>query len=118
MKPRATRTVIHALVAATAAAFLAGCGQDLVAPDSVVESRGADAYLDRISKNCGKLNLGPRSVEYVVNFANDAYFLDTTSKFYHGRISAETFADDVNNGFFGGDNGPAIRCMVAQRGPQ
>ena len=101
-----------------AAALLAGCGQNLVAPDSVVESAGADAYLDRIAKNCGRLSLGARDVEYVVNFANDAYFLDVTSKFYHDRISAETFADDVNNGFFGSDNGPAIRCMIAQRGPQ
>jgi hypothetical protein len=101
-----------------AAALLAGCGQNLVAPDSVVESAGADAYLDRIAKNCGKLSLGARNVEYVVNFANDAFFLDVTSKFYHGRISAETFADDVNSAFLRGDNGPAIRCMIAQRGPQ
>lgn len=101
-----------------ATALLGGCGQDLIAPDSLVESAGADAYLDRIAKNCGKLSLGARNVEYVVNFANDAFFLDVTSKFYHGRISAAQFADDVNTSFLAGDNGPAIRCMIAQRGAQ
>lgn len=104
------------LLAATA--LLAGCGQDLIAPDALVESAGADAYLDRIAKNCGKLSLGARNVAYVVNFANDAFFLDVTSKFYHGRISAAQFADDVNSAFLRGDNGPAIDCMIQQRGPQ
>jgi hypothetical protein len=110
----AARLTLSALLAAASAAALTGCGQNLVAPDSLVEGQGEEAFVDRVVEHCGNYALGTRTLGYVVNFGDDDIFLDLTSKLYHGRISRSAFADDLNGNYLGGNNGPAIDCIFAQ----
>jgi len=102
-------------LAAAVTAAIAGCGQNLVAPDAVVEGSGTEAFLDRIDKRCGNHRLGIQTVTYILNFSqDDAYFLDVTSKLYHGKIDRPTYADDINSNYPAGANQPAIDCIFSQ----
>jgi hypothetical protein len=117
MSDRPKSPTLAVFLTIVGAVALAGCGQNLVAPDSLVEGQGEAAFVDRIVKHCGNYTLGSRTVSYVVNFGDDDIFLDVTSKLYHGRISRSAFADDVNGNYLAGNNGPAIDCIFSQLGP-
>ena len=115
MRPLLPRPIARFLAAGAVVVTVAGCGQNLVAPDSVVEGAGAEAFLDRIDKQCGQLHLGVQTVTYLLNFSDDdAYFIDITSKLYYGKISASTYADDINGNYVTGGNQPAIDCILSQ----
>ncbi len=116
---RAARVSRCLSAAALSAALLgmAGCGGDLVAPDSVLEKPGAEAFYNQIANTCGHHSLGNTPLNYLINISNgddNDYFLDETSKLYYGRIDRKTYATDMN-GFFPTDtNTPALNCIFAQ----
>jgi hypothetical protein len=104
------------LIALLASLALAGCGGSLVAPDSLDEAPGDDAFVDQIVKACGKLEMGRQPLSYLVQVeTGDASidFIDQTSKLYYGRIDREGYASHLNT-FLPGDNGPALKCIFAQ----
>ena len=115
MPSRLLRQTCGLVLGGTLAAMIAGCGQNLVAPDSIVEGSGAEAFLDRIDKQCGQLHLGVRTITYILNFSDDdVYFIDVTSKLYYGKISRSVYADDINGNYVTGGNQPALDCIFAQ----
>lgn len=115
MRPRFPCRITARLVASAVAVTVPGCGQDLVAPDAIVESGGAEAFLDRIDKNCGNHRLGIQTLSYILNFSqDDAYFLDVSSKLYHGNIDRSTYIDDINGNYPAGANQPALDCIFSQ----
>lgn len=112
---RARRSL--ALLTGVAIVTLSGCGGDLVAPDSVIEKPGVEAFYNQIATACGHHSLGNQPLNYLINISNgddNDYFLDETSKLYFGRIDRSTYTTDLN-GFFPTDtNAPAINCIFAQ----
>jgi hypothetical protein len=108
---------IYALAGVTGAFMLSisGCGGDLVAPDSVVEDPGVEAFYNRIADACGHHSLGNRPLNDLINVGDDnVYFLDETSKLYFGRVDRTIYANDINAFFPGGTNTPALSCIFAQ----
>jgi hypothetical protein len=115
MRLRLPRPIVRILGAFVLGTTVTGCGQNLVAPDSIVEGSGAEAFLDRIDKHCGNHRLGIQTLTYILNFSqDDAYFLDISSKLYHGKIDRQTYADDINGNYPAGANRPAIDCIFSQ----
>lgn len=116
---RAARVSRCLSLAALSAALLgmAGCAGDLVAPDSVVEKPGVEAFYNQIANACGHHSLGNQPLNYLINISDgddNDYFLDETSKLYYGRIDRDTYTTDMN-GFFPTDaNTPALSCIFAQ----
>ena len=95
--------------------ILAGCGGGLIAPDPWIEDPGADAFLDRVSKQCAGKTIGGRTLsEMLTAFQNDAqqdYFIDVTTKLYAGRISQEAYTSDIDAFFPRGDNKAGLNCI-------
>ncbi len=95
---------------------LSGCGGSLVAPDSLIEDPGDDAFVDQLVKACGKRELGRQPLNYLVQVeTGDAniYFIDQTSKLYFGRVDRQGYASNLNT-FLPGDNQDALTCIFAQ----
>jgi hypothetical protein len=95
---------------------MSGCGGSLVAPDSLDESAGDEAFVDRIVQVCGKLDIGRQPLNYLVQVeSGDAniYFIDETSKLYFGRIDRQSYASNINV-FLPGDNQPVLNCIFSQ----
>ncbi len=104
------------LAAVLVALALSGCGGTLVAPDSLDEAPGDEAFMDRIVQACGKLDIGRQPLNYLVQVeSGDANieFLDETSKLYFGRIDRHTYASSINT-FLPGDNQPVLDCILAE----
>ena len=111
-------TALRHALPAVAGALLVGCGGTLFAPDALVKDAGAQAYLDRISQECGKLTVGGHWISKLVDDANSVpqggYFLDVTSKLYFGRITPEQYATQLNAFFPMGNNTAGIDCVVSK----
>jgi hypothetical protein len=94
---------------------LSGCGGGLMAPDSLVEDPGAEAFYNRIADVCGHHSIGNRPLDYLIDVGGDnAYFLDETGKLYFGRIDRTTYANNIDGFFPSGANAPALSCIFAQ----
>lgn len=94
---------------------LAGCGADGLARDSLIEDPGAEAFLDRIERNCAKLSVGNQQLDWMLSQDNnDTVFVDTTSKYYFGQISAAQYRSNIEAFYPTGTNGPALDCIDAQ----
>ena len=104
------------LVMLLAVLAISGCGGTLIAPDSLVEDAGDDAFVDRLVKACGKLDIGRQPLNYLVQVENgdaNIYFIDLTSKLYFGRIDRHGYASNINT-FLPGENQPVLNCIFAQ----
>ncbi len=102
-----------ALLLAAASLTLSGCGDGIIAP----EGPQSNAFLNQISANCGKLNIGTQPIDYLLDVnSNDVYFVDEASKLSAGEIDKATFANDINSFYPVGSNKPAIECIFAQLG--
>ncbi len=113
LSKRAHLAVILAVLAVLA---ISGCGGSLIAPDSLVEDAGDDAFVDRLVKACGKLDIGRQPLNYLVQVENgdaNIYFIDETSKLYFGRIDRHGYASNINT-FLPGENQPVLNCIFAQ----
>jgi hypothetical protein len=96
---------------------LPGCGADGFARDSVIESSGAEGFLDRIQSNCAKLSVGNQQLDYLLSSSNDDVgFVDAASKYYLGQFTAKQFRDYIEAFYPTGTNGPALDCIDAQLG--
>jgi hypothetical protein len=85
--------------------------------DRLVENRGAEAFLDRIAKNCGKLSVGNQQLDYLLDQdSDDTYFVDETSKLYFGRVDKAAYSSDINSFYPTDTNGSALDCIFAQLG--
>ncbi len=105
--------VPQALLLAITALVLAGCGGGLIAP----EGAQSNAFLDRISANCGKLSIGNQPIDYLLDVnSNDVYIIDEASKLSAGEIDKATFANDINSFYPTGTNQRALDCIFAQLG--
>jgi hypothetical protein len=95
---------------------LAACGNPVV-DDRVVENKGAEAFLDRIAQNCGKLSVGNQQLNYLLDQSNDdTYFVDESSKLYFGRVDKAAYATDINAFYPTDTNQPALDCIFKQLG--
>jgi hypothetical protein len=100
----------------TALFALTGCGPNGFARDSLVESKGAEAFLDRIQKNCAKLSVGDSPINFLLSTAsNDVTFVDMTSKLYLGQFSRKDYTDGINAFYATGTNQPALDCIFKQQ---
>lgn len=99
-------------------AMLAGCGGGLMAPDPWGEDPGAEAFLDRVAKQCAREKVGASTLPELINdFQNSSqsdYFIDLTTKLYFGKVSKAEYASDVNAFFPGGDNQKGLDCIFAR----
>jgi len=96
---------------------LVGCGGNPVLSDRLVENTGAEAFLDRVAKNCGKLSLGHQQLNYLLDeSSNDTYFIDESSKLYFGRVDRSTYSSDINAFYPTDTNQPALDCIFQQLG--
>jgi len=107
---------ISTLAAVLLAMALSGCGGSLIAPDSLDEAPGDEAFMDRIVQACGKLDIGRQPLNYLVQVEDgdaNIYFVDQTSRLYFGRIDRQTYASNVNV-FLPGDNQSVLKCIFAE----
>jgi len=97
------------------AVALAGCGANPVISDRLVENKGAEAFLDRVAKNCGKLSVGNQPLDYLLDeSSDDTYFIDESSKLYFGWVDRDTYSTDINSFYPTGSNQPALNCFFKQ----
>jgi hypothetical protein len=98
-------------------AALAGCTANPMLSDRLEENKGAEAFLDRIEKNCGKLSLGSQPVGYLLSEnSNDTYFIDESSKLYFGRVDRKTYSADIESFYPGGADQQVLDCIFRQLG--
>lgn len=99
----------------TALLGLAGCGANGFSPDALVENPGAEAFLDRIEKNCAKLSVGNQPLNWLLSTAsNDTFFVDLSSKLWFGQLTAAQYTDNINGFYPTGTNQPALVCIFEQ----
>jgi hypothetical protein len=97
------------------AILLVACSGDPALTDRLVENQGAEAFLDRVAKNCGTLSVGNQTLEYLLDeSSNDSYFIDESSKLYFGKVDRDTYSTDINSFYPTDDNGPALNCIFGQ----
>jgi len=95
----------------------AGCSNNAVLTDRVVENRGAEAFLDQIAQNCGTLSVGNQQLKYLLDqSSDDIYFVDETSKLYFGRVDRHTYSADINAFYPTGTDQAALDCIFQQLG--
>ena len=95
---------------------LTGCGPNGFARDALDENPQAEAFLDRIEKNCAKLSVGNQPLNWLLSTSsNDTYFVDATSKYYLGQFSQKDYTDSINAFYPTGTNQPALNCIFKQR---
>jgi len=96
-------------------AVLAGCNLSPAISDRLDENKGAEAFLDRVAKNCGKLSLGNQPVDYLLDDnSDDTYFIDESSKLYFGKVDRGTYTADINSFYPTDDNRQTLRCIFEQ----
>lgn len=111
---RRTRSMLF-LGALVGSMALAGCGGNAALSDRLVENKGAEAFLDRVAKNCGKLSVGNQPLNDLLDGMNDdTYFIDESSKLYFGRVGRDAYSSDINAFYPGGTNQPALDCIFEQ----
>jgi len=95
---------------------LTGCGPGGFARDALVEDPGAEAFLNRIQQNCGKLSVGNQPLNWLLSStSNDVTFIDMTSKYCFGQFSAKDYTDGINAFYPTGTNQAALDCILKQR---
>ncbi|EIC22012.1 hypothetical protein [Thiorhodovibrio frisius] len=109
-----TAQIKPGITAALLGLALTGCsGGGLIAP----ETPQSNDFLNQLSANCGKLNIGNQPIDYLLNMdSNDTYFIDEASKLSAGTVDKATFASDINAFYPTGRNQAALECIFTQLG--
>lgn len=103
------------LLLAVSLLVLAGCGADGFSRDALVESPNAEAFLDRIQANCGKLSVGNQPIGWLLSTSsNDTTFVDASSKLFLGQFSRSDYASFIDSFYPTGTNRPALDCIYKQ----
>lgn len=93
---------------------LSACGGGLMAPDPLREDPKAEAFLDRVAKNCADKSVGINYLSDLINNTQDAYFVDVTTKLFVGNITKAQYSSSINGLYPGADNQPGIDCIFSQ----
>ncbi|MDX1374101.1 MAG: hypothetical protein R3357_00985 [Burkholderiales bacterium] len=92
------------------AALLAAC-----APDAFIPSKPYDAFLGRLAKSCRGQAIGPYTVDQLARNTQSKhgnYFMDQTSRLYHGAISAQDWTTQVTGFLHGWAKDPGVACVI------
>ena len=111
---RAWRAALAAAAIVSSGA-LTGC-----APDAWKPNPTYDAFLNKVDKNCGPMRIGEASISQLLNPGSNlysAYFVDMTSRFETGRISADAYKEGIASTFTTILDTAGIRCIIAQKSP-
>lgn len=95
------------MLAALLAVAVTACAPDAWRPDP-----GYETFLDQVQSQCGAERIGSRSIG--ADLIQDAYFLDVTSRFYHGEMARNDYANSLAGSFGGAADGAGIVCILAQ----
>ena len=93
---------------------LTGCGKEGFVRDSVVEDPAANAFLTQVGRECGNLNVGTGTINWLLESQDDVYFVDLTSKLFFGDMSKAKYAEDINSFYPVGDSSRAVQCIFQQ----
>lgn len=93
------------------ACFLTACAPDAWRPD-----HRYDAFLDQVQRQCGEQLIGSRRIGGDLLQNADAYFLDVTSRYFHGEISEKSYVDALAGSFNASPDSPGIRCILTVTG--
>jgi hypothetical protein len=96
------------------AAALAGCGKEGFVRDSVVEDPAANAFLTQVGKQCGNLNVGTGTINWLLQSQDDIYFVDLTTKLFLGDMTRAKYKEDINSFYPVGDSSRAVECIFGQ----
>ena len=88
-----------------------------MAPDAFRSDPSYEAYLGRVQKNCGDLNIGPYNI-YDHLMLSDPAFLDMTSRFFNGIISQQSYVDALSGSYDARSDSAGIRCVLQQMPPK
>lgn len=94
------------------AAVLAAC-----ASDAWKASPGYDGFLDQVQRACYYQRIGVVNVgDMLTNPGNmqSTYFIDQTSRLYHGKITRSQWISGVTAFIQGRDGDPGVRCVLDQ----
>jgi hypothetical protein len=77
------------------------------------------AFLNQVQRVCGTTRIGALEVRQLLDPGptQSALFVDLTSRFDLGQISAEDYALGVSSALNAERSSPGIRCIVAQKTP-
>ena len=96
------------------AAALAGCGKEGFVRDSVAEDPAANAFLTQVGKQCGNLNVGTGTINWLLQSQDDIYFVDLTTKLFLGDMTRAKYKDDINSFYPVGESSRAVECIFGQ----
>lgn len=93
------------------ALLLTGCATDAWRPE-----RSFDVFLEQVRVKCWGLRLGAVSINRLMPNATttDPYFLDITSRYYHGKISEQSYVTALQGSYAAPADSPGIRCILEQ----
>jgi hypothetical protein len=90
---------------------LAACASDAWHSDDPF-----DAFLDQVRIKCRDARLGDVTIPELMPDAmttND-YFMDVTSRFYHGQIPRSSYVEALQATYLAGPDAPGIQCILKQ----
>lgn len=105
------RSPRRTLLATLFAVAITACAPDAWRPDPRYE-----AFLDQVQNKCGSERIGSREIgsrNSTSDLTQDAYFLDLTSRFYHGEISRDDYANSLAGSYGGAADSAGIRCLLS-----
>lgn len=90
---------------------LTGCASDAWRPE-----RNFDTALEQVRVKCWGLRLGASSINRLMpsSTTTDPYFLDITSRYYHGKISEQSYVTALQGSYAAPADSPGIRCILEQ----
>ncbi|WP_300453902.1 hypothetical protein [Accumulibacter sp.] len=89
---------------------LIGLAVAACAPDAWRADTPYEAALDRVQRQCGSERLGGRGVG--ADLIQDPYFLDLSSRFYHGEISRGDYSAALSGSYGAPADSPGVLCLV------
>jgi len=104
-RSRASRCFLTALLPLT----LAACAPDAWKPDSPF-----DAFLGEVRNTCWNKQVGRTTIDVLMPtlYQVDDYFMDITSRLYHGRISEASYLSALAGFYDAQPDSPGVRCIL------
>lgn len=106
------KAFVATMAALGGATLLAAC-----APDAWKASPGYDGFLDQVQKACYYQRIGVVNVgDMLTNPGNmqSTYFIDQTSRLYHGKITRDSWTSAVTAFIQGRTSDPGVQCVLEQ----
>ncbi len=89
--------------------LLTACAPDAWKPDSPF-----DAFLGQVRNTCWNKQVGRTSIDRLMPTPNqvDDYFMDVTSRLYHGRISEASYLSALGGLYDAQPDSPGVQCIL------